>query len=34
MAPLALEPQERPLKAQFPDFYYSNLQMYYYWFCH
>ena len=33
MAPLALKPQERPLKARFLDLYYGNSYMDCYWFC-
>ena len=33
IAPPALETQERPLKARFPDLYYNNLYMDCYWFC-
>ena len=33
MAPLALEPRERPLKAWFPDIYYHNSHMDCYRFC-
>ena len=33
MAPQALEPQERPLKAWFLDLYYGNSHMDYYLFC-
>ena len=33
IAPWALEPRERPLKARFPDLYYGNLHMDCYRFC-